>query len=107
MPTALHLRLQGIEALGDVFGHLLGALPVGEDFRVQGAEDGRLLHHLHGDVTAELADQGLDGARLLDQGAQIVAGHLAALGLFEDAAFIDGGVEKVVLERRVVLEVDL
>ena len=89
-----HLYLQGIEALGDVFGDFRGALPVGEGFRVENAEDGRLFHHLHGHVTPELADQGLDGARLLDQFTQIVARHLGALEAFEDTAFLDGGGEQ-------------
>ena len=67
-----------IETPGDVLGRGLGLLLVREQVRIEGAEDGGLLDSIAAaDPAGQRCHEGLGGARLLDQLAQIVAGALA------------------------------
>ncbi len=71
---------------------------------VQHARDRGLLDHLAIVAAVQAVEDAADGARLLDQGAQVVAGALLAAGEPEHA-ILEPGIDQIVLERALVLEV--
>jgi len=70
---------------------------------VQGAEDRRLLDDGDGHTPSKPGQQRLGRPRLADQAAKVGSGHLFTVEGHEHDAFVDGGVEQVVLQLPVIL----
>ena len=105
VPAAFDVARQRVEPPGDVARRLLGALGVVDDVRVEGAGDERLLAGGH---VRHPAHQGLHQVlgldRPLDQGGQIGAGDLVAVGKREHGV-LDPVLDQVGIELAVVLQI--
>ena len=106
-PAARLLGRQRIEAAGNVMRDLVGLIAVGEELRRQRTQDRGLLDDR---TVTDMGDQRLHQVarldRLADEGGEIAAGDLAAVVKRQDAV-LDCGVDEELVQRGVVLEVDL
>ena len=105
-PAGLAFLGELVEAAGDIGRGLLGLLGLGEDLAVEGAGDRHLLDHAPVVAPVEAVEDMDDGPRLLDDLGKVGAGAVVAGGEMEDGV-LDAGGDEVILERALVLEVEL
>ena len=104
LPAALGLLRQRIEPLRDIGRRGRGLLRIAENVGVEHADDRRLLDDLAVVAAVQAAQHVADDARLLDQLAQVGAGALLA-GRQPQHRVLEAGVDQVVLQRALVLEI--
>jgi hypothetical protein len=102
--SRVRIRRHEVEPLGHILRH---ALKVGvRRAGIEGAGDGGLFEDVAGVMGREGIEDALEAARAFDDAMQVGARDFLAVRQAQDGA-LDPLVDQVILQRRLVLEVDL